>query len=835
MATVYLAVQETLDRHVALKVIATGANVDNIFRERFLKEAKVVARLSHPNIISIYDIGFVDQYQYIAMEYLRGGTLKQKIKERLSPREALSIARQIGTALDHAHCRGFVHRDIKPGNILFRDDGTPVLSDFGIVKALETATQVLATKGQEAGAVDSTVLLQDRMTQTGMSIGTPHYMSPEQAQGREDLGPGADLYSLGVVLYEMLTGKVPFDADNSIGVAIKHIQDKPKRLPPALTGYQGLLDKLLAKKPKDRYRNAASFVQAVDALLASPASKAKRNRPLWGAHVAKWGVIVAIILVAAFFLFRDKLAIFSLDDGRQQDHPVAIAENPGKPSEPPEAVQPPNRLPGEDFSREKQAPPDSTPSDVRQPQIVDGIDEAMRLLGQDMDSEDFRRGLAIVGDALRTDPENAATIAGVHFIEKRFINAANRHIDSKEYKEAATVLTEGVSHLPESKKLEALLHDTQVKLNSLSQNEKEIKQRLILAVDYIDRNQLSVPKGKNALELYREILRIDPGNQAAADGINLIGQKYVGLIKDEIQNDRYDRALGYLETAKELTPNLPGLTTLGQELEAERNNRSKQIDVLLARGFTLLNNSTDLLVKHPASDVFHNVLAFDPSNEEAQKGLTKIADMYLAKATAAFNKKSIDTATKLVTVGLTILPSYNQLVELRQRIGDFEKVQQDKSRLLLSRAKSQLQDLSFSYENISVDQMERKLRSPLSIFRQALELSPGNVEASNGLGQIASYYYQAAVRANNRGNLREAEALINKGFAVVPGHTQLARLGQLVIEKKRNRQSEINTLLIKGNKMLAAPAPLRWLEAVSAYVRVIQIARNNNDAQRGLN
>ncbi|WP_031302953.1 serine/threonine-protein kinase, partial [Pseudomonas sp. EGD-AK9] len=264
MAVVYLATQRSLERKVALKVMAAALAADPSFCERFLREGKTLARLSHPNTVTIHDIGNVGSHYYMAMEYLPNGTLKERIAAGLSAEQGIQYLRQIASALGYAHAQGLVHRDVKPANILFRADGTAVLSDFGIAKSLEDRTQ---------------------FTQAGFAVGTPSYMSPEQARGQQVDGR-ADLYALGVVLYEILTGQLPYVGADSLSTALAHLTQPLPELPIAQGRYQPILSRLLAKDPADRYPDAAALIQALDALSASPApanggdSDATQFRPL---------------------------------------------------------------------------------------------------------------------------------------------------------------------------------------------------------------------------------------------------------------------------------------------------------------------------------------------------------------------------------------------------------------------------------------------------------------------------------------------------------------------------------------------------------------------------
>ncbi|MDQ0737586.1 serine/threonine-protein kinase [Pseudomonas sp. W4I3] len=259
MANVYLATQRSLERKVALKVMAAALAADPSFCERFLREGKTLARLSHPHTVTIHDIGNVGELYYMAMEYLPNGTLKERIAAGLTPEQGVTLIRQIASALGYAHAQGLVHRDVKPANILFRADGTAVLSDFGIAKSLDDRTQ---------------------FTQAGFAVGTPSYMSPEQARGQEIDGR-ADLYALGVVLYEILVGKLPYSGTDALSTALAHLTEPLPELPVHHGRYQGVLRKLLAKDPAERYPDAAALLLALEQLPAeSPEATLVRPLPI---------------------------------------------------------------------------------------------------------------------------------------------------------------------------------------------------------------------------------------------------------------------------------------------------------------------------------------------------------------------------------------------------------------------------------------------------------------------------------------------------------------------------------------------------------------------------
>jgi serine/threonine-protein kinase PpkA len=259
MATVYLATQRSLERKVALKIMAATLAADPTFCERFLREGKTLARLSHPHTVTIHDIGNVGDLYYMAMEYLPNGTLKERVAAGISAEQGLVYVRQIASALGYAHAQGLVHRDVKPANILFRANGSAVLSDFGIAKSLDDRTQ---------------------FTQAGFAVGTPSYMSPEQARGLEIDGR-ADLYALGVVLYEILVGKLPYNGTDALSTALAHLTEPLPELPIHHGRYQHILARLLAKDRENRFADAAELIAALDNLPPeNPDATMVRSLPL---------------------------------------------------------------------------------------------------------------------------------------------------------------------------------------------------------------------------------------------------------------------------------------------------------------------------------------------------------------------------------------------------------------------------------------------------------------------------------------------------------------------------------------------------------------------------
>lgn len=297
MSTVYLARDTTLDRPVAVKVMHREMSEQPDQLERFRQEARAVAKISHPNVVSVIDAGEDGGHPYIVFEYVEGETLKQRINRvgALDTQEALAYAIEIGRGLSIAHTRNLVHRDIKPQNVLIDPEGRAKLTDFGISRQLE----------------------QDGMTATGRVLGTTDYVAPEQAMGH-GVDPRSDVYSLGVVLYEMLVGQVPFHADSQVGVAMKHVNeelpDVQQRRPEVSAAAALVVERATAKDPAERYQDVGEMIDDLETALEVEAARAgsttgeatsileavpPAKRKLSGRAHWSWAAILLVVVAAA--------------------------------------------------------------------------------------------------------------------------------------------------------------------------------------------------------------------------------------------------------------------------------------------------------------------------------------------------------------------------------------------------------------------------------------------------------------------------------------------------------------------------------------------------------
>jgi serine/threonine-protein kinase len=305
MSTVYLASDDTLDRPVAVKVMHREMSEQEDQLQRFRQEARAVAKLTHPNVVSVIDAGEDGGYPYIVFEYIKGETLKQRIGRvgALDTQEAIAYAIEVARGLGVAHARNMVHRDIKPQNVLIDEEGRAKLTDFGISRQLE----------------------QDGVTATGRVLGTTDYVAPEQAMGKA-VDPRSDIYSLGVVLYEMLVGQVPFHADSQVGVAMKHVNeelpDVQRRRPEASAAVALVVERATAKDPAERYQTIGEMVDDLETALEVEAARAGSTtgeatsvldavpppqRKLSGGARWSWAAIAILLLVGGGALLAVQL------------------------------------------------------------------------------------------------------------------------------------------------------------------------------------------------------------------------------------------------------------------------------------------------------------------------------------------------------------------------------------------------------------------------------------------------------------------------------------------------------------------------------------------------
>ena len=613
MADVYEAEETSVGRIVALKVLPAAFARDEERARRFAKEIQASAKLDHPNIVSVFDVGEVDGLHYYTMSVLPGGDLNDRLKNAaLTPADALRITREIASALAYAHDNGFVHRDVKPENILFREDGSAVLTDFGIARATVGGT---------------------RMTATGLSIGTPHYMSPEQARGK-DVDGRSDLYALGVVFHEMLAGKVPFDAQDSFAVGLMHINNPAPQLPPALAKFQPILDRLLAKDPADRYQNGAELIEDLERI-----NKGERIRPApsatrvvkreqraqtsdheastpgtrHGFYWAAGGAALAAVLAVGLYLWQDP---------QSSPPPLGGGSTVSRPAAQP--VKPPDRSTTASLTSDHRPPTiaplgaailhiETTPEDAEvyfndqrlgttpfQSEQLPAGEHRLRLVHryyepweQTVRLEDdvverieaeLQRGTGRV--TVITDPPGAEvwidnqpqpeqtplTLSGLSAGEQPLEIRLDRY----------RTVTHTVEILPDdTSRLDLVLEGGDLhEWDGRWLTGEEVIPLLLEAADLnLATDRLTEPENDNAVTKFRRVLEIQPKNLAAINGLDQVGSRYLQLAEEAIQTGQLKEAERYLERAGIAGLSSSEISRISSGIEERTNNIvSNQMD-----------------------------------------------------------------------------------------------------------------------------------------------------------------------------------------------------------------------------------------------------------------
>jgi serine/threonine-protein kinase PpkA len=535
MAIVYRAIQESLDRPVALKVMNPLFSDNPHFTARFLEEGRLLASLRHNNIMTIYDIGVCDNLHYISMEYVDGGDLKERIRNGISPRTALDYTITIASCLQVAHASRIIHRDVKPVNILFRNDDTLLLTDFGIAK------QLVGRKN---------------ITVTGSLVGSPYYLSPEQALGG-DVDGRADIYSLGIVLFEMLMGKRPFDGDSQIDVALKHIEGHLPPLPPTLSHFQPLLNKMTSKQTHDRFRDAASMLHAAQHL--------RDSHLLWDSNSP-----VTLTSPPTYPGFDDT-TVYYLADSQADLHDNAFAPDKTTTSTNQSKAQEPLPADGQKTSsstalkteKESKRTAKTTGWGLRK---MGGV--AAGLCALALFTSLLTIGLPDVSMItprleIKTDKTSPTTTQN---------NQENVFVEASSVKPHTLIEYSPPSELiRQTPQVEPLKPINDAKPPQLAKF-KEKDRLLNAAQEALSEYRLTRPAGNNAYDYYQEVLRLEPSNRQANDGLIQIADRYHHLARTALSKGQKEKAERYTTSGLKVKKAHPALLALKDELSAQSSH-----------------------------------------------------------------------------------------------------------------------------------------------------------------------------------------------------------------------------------------------------------------------
>lgn len=562
MATVYLAIQESINRTVALKLLKPALLSDPSFGKRFLREARIAGQLSHPNIVQVFDVGTAGEHYYLTMEYCQKGDLKARMAAGITVQEALEITKMLAEALAFAHTKGFIHRDIKSDNVMFRDDGTVVLADFGIARPTESMT---------------------RMTVTGSIIGTPSYMSPEQAKG-EKLDGRSDLYSLGVVLFELISGHLPYKGDSTFSVGLKHINDPIPLLPRQISSLQEMIDRAMAKDPNQRFQSGHELAQAIagfieqqsgidgqnsvltinvnqleetprsrtDTQIQTPSSKRNRN--------------LAVVLGTAVLASAVGLGVFF----RQEDNGTSIEDN--LMVETPAAVSTQVTLPI------KEVNPVEERIDLllTKAQGYTATDQILTASGKD--------AYGTYKEIFSLDPSHEAAIENINAIRQRHFSAISEDINQQRWQQAEDKLNLLESLEPELPRLVAL---KQTLTSTKTQFENQQREKARLAQEQKSR-EAAIKKQK--AERRDRIEQLKTSIDTHLNPLTLSENKLVAAYNE-------------LEKLKQLDSNSPQLASYLQRIadgfnllasQEFRASNLNQADKLVTQGLSLFSDHEKL-------------------------------------------------------------------------------------------------------------------------------------------------------------------------------------------------------------------------------------------------
>jgi tetratricopeptide (TPR) repeat protein len=743
MATVYLAMQESVQREVALKVMSPTLLADPDFGERFLREARIAAKLHHRHVVAIHDVSRAGDYNYIAMEYIGGEPLLAMDGTPRVPTFALKVVREIATALHYAHSKGFVHRDVKPDNILLREDGSSALADFGIARASDASTHV---------------------TRTGTVIGTPHYMSPEQARGRT-LDGRADLYSLGIVLYELLLGRVPFHAEDSLAVGIMHITQPVPMLPEPLGALQPLLSRMLAKQPEERFQNGQILADTIeqlefqiaqgahaelsmlrepmhrqpgdDATRAMPitplvgasrmradpslgrmddiaAAPSRRAKPAKRSSAGLWiGAVIAIVIVAAgvvAYMYQNRLR--SMLPRTELNSLLARGDKA----------------------------------------LSDG-----RLTGTQNDSA---RELYTAARAI--DPDNDQAREGLKNVGARLVERANTEIARGEIPIARTDLAEANDVLgggPEIDELRSRLRGAETRGTKTS--------------DLIDRAAQALAANKlvgpaSAADLYSQVLQVDSANGIALKGLNDVAKALAQQARDAITSGDIDAANQHINDLAALNPNNAAIPDLRAAIASHRPDTQTRTDtgpsvaqlMTRAEAAQRANNFTG---NDGAIALYQNVLRQNADDHRARGALRKIAQTMIGQANNAMDVDNVAQADKLLAQAESaaadapeLLPAKKRLHELHEGIDIDNKQQAQVTSVDQARIGPMLQQADHAMDIGDLNHTPGD--SAFDKYRAVLSIDGNNAKALAGLQRIparAKELFEESMKNGTPGKARD--------------------------------------------------------------------------------
>ena len=799
MATVYLAVQESVDREVALKIMSPALLVDPNFGERFLREAKIAARLNHRNVVGIHDVGRAGDYHYIAMEYCSGGpVLPQDGSAARTVGFALRVTREIAGALNYAQEKGFVHRDVKPDNILLRDDGSAALTDFGIARALDPAL---------------------RMTKTGTVVGTPHYMSPEQARGKQVDGR-SDLYGLGIVLHEMLVGYVPFHAEDSLAIGIMHITQPVPILPDGLVALQPLMQGLLAKQPEERFQTgnevAAAIVEIEDRIRAGVLPELAGVPVKFRREATPLDTLMAPSPVPSSQSFGGMRDRAEPNLGRI-DQIVAALGNDVMRAERESST----RVRARSRHDSKRAPTllvllavlaigafaawhyqDQLRRWLPRTEFNDTLSRAQqalaagRLTGTQGDSA---RELFLAARA--QNPDNDIARRGIETVGQQLLQRAQDALGRGDLAAARTALDAARELLGgglEADRLDQTLKQREAQGTATAQ-------LLEQATKALAAGQLVGDDG--AAALYQRVLASDKANALAQSGLTKVVDALATQTRSALAANNADSATALTDDIARILPAYPALPELFGRIAQARDSARTATEGTLDRAEAALRADNLNGGEGSALDLFNAVLRQDPANARAKAGLGQVAQALVAQANAAIDDNHPGSAETLLNAAAKIAPASPALRAAQSNLRDLREHLADGARqaVVTPAQAAQVRQLVRQAEAAAArgDLIVPPGDSAYDKYRAALALDGNDSSALAGIARLPARARELFARALTNGAPERARALLDTVRQIAPDDVALAAMA----DKLANAfLDQADSFIGEGHRVRAARA-----------------------------
>lgn len=739
MARVYLAVQTKFGRWVALKVVSPDYAKDKSFRKRFLQESRINAQLTHPNIVQVHDVGAHDELLYLVMEYLRGGDLNARLAQGMHITDLVQVAKDIGRALDHAHGKGVVHRDVKPENILFREDGSAVITDFGIARL---------------GSPEVSV------TRAGTVVGTPQYMSPEQASGKA-LDGRSDLYSLGVVFFRMLTGDVPYKAESDVAVGVKHVQEPIPKLPNYLAPFQPIIDKCLAKDPDNRFLSGSELATALDAI--------ESDAVLPNATIRTQAVTTQEIRAVGTGM------ITPVREGGRGSKPRASSERSVFGAWVPAALLAMLVL-GATWVLTQEPQLVSrllSQFDVNDDETIDNLLNAAQSLHQDP-NQSLASIVAGYQRVLNQDSVHPEALEAVDGLAAQWKESTRQALAQPNFALADTKLKEAMTAFPQDNEFIELREE----YDKLEQAEKLLRSTKEMLSN---RGIRDTDAASAAIQAYTEAKSLAPNLQGLQTELDTLAVHFSKLASSAAVSGNLEKAIALLDRAATANPDIADLELARERIQQATTLQGAITDLLSEADRYRVAGALLTPPGQNAAELYNRVLAADPSNKVAAQGLAEVTDQLATQTAGMFASGDLGSVQALLNRANTVGLSGKPITDIRDRFNTESRRVSQVEKLLEQAA----DHIRLGYLTEPTD------RNAVQALREVQRRDPNNAIAATMLNSVAQRLAQTAQEAQSVGLVEDALTYIDLALLVSPGIVQWRELRERWQQQSGLGQSEL--------------------------------------------